>query len=132
MNIWIQHADTSTVDVKARNAEEAIGAFERFNWKQARDRKKEISPNESVEPSFGFGVWGDERFLNLVPKDENSVEVLYVKTAIISKKILGIIPRKSEENKQFLGKNLTYEQAREIIGAYFANDEATILKYCSQ
>lgn len=132
MNIWLQHADTSIENVKANNAEDAVRAFNNFDWKKEQEKQKQMGASQSVPPSFGFGAWGDERFMNIIPKGENNVEVLYVKTKTVPKKILGFIPSTSETNEQFLGENLTHGQVEEIIRAYIANDEATIIKYCNK
>ena len=118
MNIWIQYADSSTLDVKANTADEAIKAFKDFDWKKEREKQKKIGPDDSIDPGFGCGVWGEERFIHIIPKDNNNVEVLYVKT-------------KAALNEQFMGENLTHEQAEEIIRAYFTSDEDTIMKYCN-
>ena len=41
MNIWIQHADTSTIDVKANSAEEAVRAFNNFDWKKEQEKQRQ-------------------------------------------------------------------------------------------
>ena len=132
LNAWIQNSDTSIIDVKSDNSAEVIKAFNEFGWGTERDKRKQLGMDNSVDPSLGFGVWGDERFMNIIPKDDNKIEVLYVKTRTVSKKVLGFIPTESQVNDQFLGENLTQEQAEEIIRAYFAKDEAMILKFCKK
>ena len=88
--------------------------------------------DSSVDPGMGFGEWDDERYIHIIPMDDNDVEVLYVKTKVVPKKILGFIPSQSKVNKQFSGENLTNEQTEEIIRAYFVKNERAILELCNK
>lgn len=119
---WVQRADSSIDDIKEQTSQGASKALREVDWEKERLAEHRLGAFVAVAPSLGLGAFGDDHFINIIPKYTDTAEVLYAWKRAGARRILGILSFRSSEIDQALRENVPFSQIDDIIHAYFQKD----------
>ena len=128
-NVWVQLPNTKVVDVKDQTAPGAIRVMREYEWQKQQAVAAQLG-DEGVVPSFGMGSPGDDHYLNIIPKNGATADVIYeCRKEAAPRKLLGLITLASRPAvEDAFRKDVSFDEVERIIRAYFDEDAAKLAK----